>query len=314
MQKPLLSVLAVVGEERSRSVPMLEALAKQTIAGQMEVILVDVAPERAADLAPPFSLEVKVLRHPGSWDWGGARAVSVRIARAPVVAFLEDHTIPEPGWAEEIVLEFERAGPGTTAVCYAFINGSPDTWFYRSVFMAEYGSLAHPLPEGKPPSATANNIAYRRDMLLRLGKRLDDLLELDFFCQQVIGPEFRAVSAPRAIIAHQTNTHLKDLLSGHFGYARLFANRRLRHESWGLPKRLAGALSVPLLVPALRLKRLFMSLRGRSLAGDALLGLPVILLLYLAGSLGEAVGLLSRREFSAKEVVWLELIAPRAAR
>lgn len=211
-------------------------------------------------------------------------------------------------------LAFDRSGEDTTSICYAFTNGSPDTYFYRSVFMAEYGMLAFPLPEGAPPSATANNISYRREVLLSLGDKLDDLMELDFFCHQFLGKTFKAVSAPRAILAHQTNTYLKDLVVGHFGYARLFANRRLSHENWNLPKRILGILSVPLVVPVLRLKRLFVALRGRSLTRDAVLGLPVILLLYLAGSLGESVGLLLVGEFSARKIVWLELIARREPR
>ena len=314
MDAPSLSVLGIMGADRSRCAPLLNALAGQTIAGQMEVILVDVAPRDAPEIEIPPVLNVHVLRHPGSWDWGAARAAGVRRARAPVVAFLEDHTLPEPHWAEEVRRAFDKADESVMAFCYAFTNGSPDTWFYRSVFMAEYGALAHPLLEGEPPSAAANNIAYRRDTLLALGDKLDSLLELDFFLQKFIGPSFKAAAAPKALLAHQTNTHTRDLVVGHFGFARLFANRRLKHEDWSLPKRILGALSTPILVPALRLKRLFVALRGRRLTRDALLGLPVIAPLYLAGSLGESVGLLLGGEFSARGVVWLELIAPRASR
>ena len=314
METPSLSVLGIIGAERSRCTPLLNALSEQTILDKLEVILVDVAAQDVPDIIPPSGLNIQILRRPGSWDWGGSRAVTVRLAKAPIVAFLEDHTIPEPCWAEEVRLAFDRSDEDTTSICYAFTNGSPDTYFYRSVFMAEYGTLAHPLPEGTPPSATANNIAYRRQALLSLGDKLDDLLELDFFCHQFLGEKFKAVTAPRAILAHQTNTYLKDLVVGHFGYARLFANRRLSHEKWNFPKRILGALSVPLLVPLLRLKRLFAALRGRSLTRDAVLGLPVILLLFLAGSIGESVGLLQGGELSAEEIVWLELIAPRESR
>ncbi len=312
---PLLSVLAVVGAERSRFAPLVEALAGQTVAGQIEVILVDVAPEGVAGIEVPAGLDVRIVRRPGSWDWGAARAESVRRARAPVVAFLEDHTVPDRHWAEEVRGAFDSAGQNVIAFCYAFTNGSPDTWFYRSVFMTEYGPLAHPLPAGSPPSSAANNIAYRRESLLALGEELDELLELDFFLQNAMGPAFEAVAAPRALLAHQTNTHLRDLLVGHFEAARLFANRRLRHETWSLPKRLVAAASIPVLVPALRLKRLFSALRGRRrLARDAVLALPMVVTLYVAGALGEAVGLLLAGELSARRLMWLELVAPRERR
>jgi GT2 family glycosyltransferase len=314
VELPLLSILVIIGPERSRCIPLLKALAEQTISSQCEVILVDIATDDTPALIPPPGLEIHIIKQPGSYDWGGARAMAVRLAKAPIVAFLEDHTLPDLHWAEEIKYEFDRSSSAISAVCYAFTNGSPDTYFFRSVFMAEYGTLAHPLPAGEPPSATANNIAYRRNALLALGEKLDDLLELDFFCQKYMAADFKAVSAPRALVAHQTNTHLRDLIAGHFNYARLFSNRRLRHEKWNTPKRILGVFSIPVLVPLLRLKRLFMALRGRSLTCDAVSGLPIILLLYFVGSLGEALGLLEGGEFTAKEVVWLEIIAPRASR
>jgi len=311
VEQPLISVLAVFGAERSRNIPLLNALARQTIGGRMELVLVDVAPANAPSLDLPDGIDCRIIRRPGSWDWGAARAADVRAAGAPLVAFLEDHTVPSDRWAEEVLEQFERSDPDTTAICYAFTNGSPDTWFYRSVFMAEYGALAHPMDEGSPPSATANNIAYRRSALLELGEKLDDLLELDFFLQNHLGDRFKAVSAPRAILAHQTNSRLRDLVTGHFGYARLFASRRIRHEGWSMPKRLLGAVSVPILVPAIRLGRLFGALPGRGLAWDVVFGLPVIALLYLAGAAGESAGLLEGGAHSARDVVWLELEAPR---
>lgn len=306
--------MAITGQDRRRADGLLAALAGQTITSDIEAILIDVGSETLPDIIPPTGLRASILRRPGSDDWGAARADGVRQAQAPVVAFLEDHTLPTARWAEEVDRAFVRKDRDVAAACYAFTNGSPDTYFYRSVFMAEYGALAHPLPDGPAPTATANNIAYRRDVLLALGERLESLLEMDFFLHRFMGRDFRVLSVPRALLAHQTNTTLRDLMVGHFEYARFFANRRLRHETWNLPKRIVAAMAVPLLVPALRLKRLFSALRGRPLLRDALAGLPVILLLFVCGGFGEAWGLLRSGELSASRLIWLELSAPRAGR
>ncbi len=314
MKIPLLSVIAITGSDRGRADRLLAALAGQTASSDIEAIIIDLASGGSTEITPPDGIHTLILRRPGSGDWGGARADGVRQARAPLVAFLEDHTVPSPGWAGEVVRAFAGCGKDCTAICYAFTNGSPDTYFYRSVFMTEYGALAHPLSEGPAPTSTANNIAYRRDALLALGTRMDSLLEMDFFLQRVLGRDFRVLSAPAALLAHETNTGLRDLMLGHFEYARLFANRRLSHEQWGLAKRIAGTIAAPLLVPPLRLKRLLFALRGRPSMRDALAGLPVILLLYMCGALGEAWGLLRGGELSASRVIWLELTAPRAGR
>jgi hypothetical protein len=76
---------------------------------------------------------------------------------------------------------------------------------------------------------------------------------------------------------------------------------------------MAGAAAVPVLVPLLRLKRLFRALSGHPLRRDAAAGLPVILLLYVSGAFGEAWGLLRGSKITAAGLVWLELEAERAA-
>ena len=180
--------------------------------------------------------------------------------------------------------------------------------------MAEYGALAHPLPEGKPPSSTANNIAYRRDALLAHGQDLDALLEMDYFLQKAMKDTFRIVTAPRALVAHETNRYPRDLIRGHFLFAQLFANRRLQHEQWSVLKRLAVTPLVPVVVPLLRLKRLFQAVAGRPQLRDTAAGLPVILALYVSGALGEAWGLLRGGRLSAGNMVWFELEAERIAK
>ena len=205
--------------------------------------------------------------------------------RGKIAALWNHHTgVPSPGWAQAVCEAF-REDPEADAISYSFTNGSPDTYFYRSVFMAEYGALAHPLREGMAPAMAANNVAYRRDTLRKMSDALDSLLEIDYFLQKALGRGFRTVSAPRALLAHQTNRHLGDLLRGHFIYAQLFALRRLQFENWSLPKRLAGAAAVPVLVPLLRIKRLFQAVSGGPNVSRTMAALPVILLLYVPARL-----------------------------
>jgi hypothetical protein len=264
-------------------------------------------------LSFPKNLNVTLVDECTISDLGRARAEGVRRAHAPVIAFLEDHTIPDPRWAEEVCNAF-RASPFIKAVSYAFLNGSPDTYFYRSAFMAEYGVLAHPIREGIAPAAVSNNIAYRRDVLMAVGPSLDALIEIDYFLHREMGKDFQVATAPRALLSHQTNRRLRDLIQGHFYYARLFAARRLLFERWRPPKRIAAGFAVPILVPLLRIKRLFQVLSTGPHVPSALAALPVILLLYLAGALGETWGLLHRKAASVENLIWLELSSERIGR
>ena len=310
MSSPALTVVVITGKARDRIARLLDALAGQSIAGALEVVIVSLASsEPGIDL--PGGLDAVVANHPGSCDLGRARAEGVRRARAPLIAFLEDHTVPESRWAEQVCRTFQTL-PLITAVSYAFVNGSPDTYFYRSVFMAEYGALAHPLPEGGAPAMAANNVAYRREALTAFGAGLDALIEIDYFLQKAMGGNFQIAAAPLALLAHQTNRRLRDLVRGHFLYAQLFAHRRLQFERWSLPKRVVAAAAVPLLVPLLRIERLFQALAGGPNVSRAATALPVILILYLAGALGEAWGLLHGKG-PADSLVWLELESERIA-
>jgi len=307
-----LAVIVVVASVRERIERLVHALQTQSMASRMEVIFADIAADGAPELQPVAGVATTVVRLPDSRDVGHARAEALRRARAPVVAYLEDHTVPSPGWAAAVVATMRD--PQAVAAAYAFTNGSPDTWWYRSVFMVEYGSMAYPLPRTADGLMAANNVAYRREPLLALGDRLDALLEQDFFLQRAMGQDLRVVLAREAVLAHQTNTFVGELLRGHFEFGRFFAARRVQHEKWSLAKRLCAAPAVPLLVPLLRLGRMVRCLPGRSLWGTFLSALPAYALLYTCDALGEACGYLGGESVSPASLIWLELVAERARR
>jgi glycosyltransferase involved in cell wall biosynthesis len=309
MSLPILTVIVVTRNAQNRIAPLLKALAKQSLADELDVLIISIA-SAAPRLSSQEGLNVTLINRSDFQNLGHARAEGARRARSTLVAFLEDHALPDPYWAEAVYEAFRNA-PDMVAVSYSFLNGSPDTYFYRSVFMAEYGALAHPLREGIAPSLVANNVAYRRDPLLAVGTSLGALMEIDYFLQKAMSSDFKITTAPKALLAHQTNRHLGDLLKGHFHYAQLFAVRRVQFEGWSFPKRVVGAAAVPLLVPLLRIKRLFHAVGDPSKAARAAAALPIILLLYFAGALGEAWGLLRLQPDLAERLLWLELESER---
>jgi hypothetical protein len=308
--RPELSVIVVVASHRERSERLARALEMQSLAGRMEVIFADIAAAEAPPLQPVPGVTTEFVRLPGSQDLGHARAEGLRRARAPIVAYLEDHTAPAPGWAAAVLAAMQA--PQAIAAAYAFTNGSPDTWWYRAVFMVEYGSMAHPLPPTAKGMMAANNVAYRREPLLALGDRLDALLAHDFFLQKELGNALHVVPAPDALVAHQTNALVDELLRGHFEFGRFFGGRRARRENWSRAKRLCATPAAPVLVPWLRLARVVRGLPGRRLWVPFLSALPAYALLYTADALGEAWGYLRGETASDAPLIWLELEAERA--
>lgn len=98
----------------------LAALQKQTLAaGRFEIIVCDDGPSsqaravvREAVAAQPDGPSIHYLPITGTQGPAGARNQGWRHARAPLIAFTDDDTLPDPGW---LVAGLEAMAPGVDA-------------------------------------------------------------------------------------------------------------------------------------------------------------------------------------------------------
>ena len=138
MMRMSVIVIAHGGADNLR--PLLAALKAQTVASDLEIVLVGPEPARLfrdselADFAGVQRLQGTVI--PSSSQ---ARTKGVRAARAPVVAFVEDHCFPLPGWAEALL---ERHQEDWSGVGPVVLNGNPRTATSWSNYLIEYGEWA----------------------------------------------------------------------------------------------------------------------------------------------------------------------------
>ncbi len=300
-----LSVVVVIGDNRERAQRMIAALASQTQIDRMEVIFVDAASDRALALLLPPKPEVRVVRaEPGIMP-GRARFKGTEIARAPLIAYLEDHCYPEPEWASSILAAHQG---GWAAVGYTFTNGSPDTYLFRSIFLAEYGPWSHPHPGGPTWRLPGSNVSYKMSELLRFGERLADLLEMDYTLHESLrrgGKQF--CIATGALVAHESYARFAELLYCHFLFSRLQAARRARAFGWKAGRRLVLSLAVPIVLPWMQLYRAWKAFRRHSSFPAWLASIPVIYLIHQSESIGESLGLLfgagnCSRRFALREL------------
>jgi hypothetical protein len=312
MTSPQLSAVLVVGSQRARAQRVLEALAEQTAAASIEVVVVDLAPNDVPRLEP-LGLRVVYSSRPDIDRWGSARVAGVRQASGPIVAFIEDHCFPARNWAE-FVIEAHR-GPWA-AVGYAFTNANPESYVSRSSLLARYGQFVHPARRGPAHLVGGNNVSYKREVLLEFGPALEALLTIDFNLQEILAkrgvPMF--VEA-RALAAHQNFTSvISECRTGH-AYCRVLAARRAETQSWSTARRVTYGLGAPLGSPTIRLTRLLSGLRGRrELWRISAAGLPVIVVEYLADALGESLGYLVGAGASEREALRWELETDRTGR
>ena len=283
-----LSVVLVVGRQRARAQTVLDGIGAQQCAG-LETILIDLSPA-LPPLRVPAGLTVQKVQDPALRRLGAARIRAVHIARAPYIAYLEDHCTPQAGWAEALLQAF-AAGPWA-AVGYAFVNANPATWVSRSCMTADYGLWAVPHPDVEKQLLPGNNVAYRREILLGYRERLGSLLSPDFVMHERLRLDgHRLFLAGSAVAAHENPITLGFLLQANHYYCRILASQRASSRSWSRSRRWFYALSVPLGAPAIKLFRYLRAGADRpALLGPFATALPVILAAYLWSAIGEALG------------------------
>ncbi len=301
----LISVVMLAGASRANAQRTLHHVAKQTIRRQIELVVVDLAPEDVPAL-DTGGMNGVYLRRPDIKRWAIGKATGIRAANCAVVAFLEDHCRPAPKWAEKVLAAF--SGPWT-GVGYVFVNGSPDNYLSRAALMADYAPWAHPVKGGESRHMPGNNMAYRKQFLDSLEPGLEGIISVDFNVQELLLEQGgRMFVEPEAIAAHQCYSSLFELLAANFINVRVLAATRVRCRDWGIAMRLLAALAAPVIVPPLRIWRLLRMIRGRAGIWSRLAeGLPVVLLTYYSCAIGESVGYLFGAGGAEERLLYYEL-------
>ena len=306
---PDLSVVMIAGAQRARAQRTADAIAAQATDASIELVVVDVAPE-PAPLRLPESIRSRCIEASGSAAWGALRAAGARVAAAPVVAFLEDHCLPQAGWAAALI---EAHREGWAAVGYAFMPANPGRWRSRATLIAEYGFWADPVNGGRATILPGNNISYQRALLLSLDNELDAVLGVDDNLHRRFAARgLESGIATQARVAHQELVGIGTTAKANFDYGRVLASARRIDEGWSLERRLLYAAAAPLGAPALRAVRLLGSLRGRQpLWAQVVAAGPAIAAIWMANAIGQAAGSLFGPGRAARRLVDWELTAER---
>ena len=285
----------------------------------MEIVIADTASSSYPRLSlHPGGVPTVYLNFSADEQWGDVRASAVRSASGSLVAFVEDHSIPLPTWAEAII----RASSGPwVAAGYAFLNANPGKdsgwkgYLSRSGFIADYGVWAHPVPAGSIQHMPCNNVAYRREALLELGDPLGGMFHSDFVLHEHFARAGKSMDIIRdAIVAHQNHESLGILLEGNFAHCRVIGASRVVEGHWGWPRRLVYGLAVPIAVPFMKLGRLLrVQMRRRALWGTTLAALPVAAAVFVWSAFGESMGYLFGFGNSVERFQQIEVSTPRSA-
>ncbi len=288
-----LSVVLVTPDGYAEIEATVRSLRAQTIARRVELVVVAPTASRvripdahAADMHGLRVVEIGPLT-----SLAAARAGAVHHATAPVVAFAEDHSFPEPGWAAALVAAHAR---GYTGVAPEMKNGNPVSGLSWAAMFLHFGGAVEPGDgfEADYPAAS-HNMSYRRDVLLELGDGLGDLMLAELFLHEALRARgHRLWVEPMACTRHVNISRLLPALRHAWLGGRLYGGLRIGFGTWTLSRRVLYAGGSPL-IPLLRLRRVVPEMR-RTKSGRATLprALAPMIVILAAHALGEAAGYL----------------------
>jgi glycosyltransferase involved in cell wall biosynthesis len=185
-----------------------------------------------------------------------ARAAGVLQANAPVIAFVEDHSYPAPGWAEALIRAHKQPW---AAVGPVMCNANPEKRISWADMLISYGRWLDPAPEGVIDFLPGHNSSYKRALLLGYGPALEKMLEAESVLHWDLGAKgYSLYLTPAAKTFHLNFERLFPWLSVQFYAGRLFASRRAK--DWSFLRRLIYFILSPL-IPWVRLFRIIRELR-----------------------------------------------------
>jgi hypothetical protein len=282
---PELSVIVLVPDVFATVSRVVGHLAEQDACREIEAVFVG---------PRGFTVPDAAVARFGSWQvvpverWQStaeARASGVWKARAPIVAFVEDHCFPTAGWARALIdahLEQDWAGVGPV-----ILNANPSSTVSWANLLIEYGPWLHPCQAGVVRHMPGHNSSYKRARLLPYGDALPTVLEAESVLHWDLERQGHHVALePRARSRHENFTRVLPSLRLRFFSGRLFAGNRSR--GWSFSRRVLYAMGSTAL-PMLRTWRAYGDARrvaGRS--GPWVV--PTAFLLLVADALGEAAG------------------------
>lgn len=282
---------------------VIQCLDSQTIRDRIELIVVASAEEHLGENGLPESRgfhSIKAIHVGPIENVDRALAHGVRAAKAPVVALLEDHAFPEANWAE-VLVEAHR-GPWA-AVGTNVTNGNPSRALSWANMLIAYGSWLSLEESAEVETFSRHNCAYKRDVLLTLGSRLDDMLVRGGGLVEALqdaGQRFYVEA--RSSVAHVNPSRLQSTAHLRFNAGRLYGARRA--GGWPFAKRLLFAG----LAPPLRLQKIVRRAWGKRRAVPRR---PSIAFAFLASllldGLGETMGYLAGPGRAGEELAVFEM-------
>ena len=230
---PSVSVVIVPGNQRERATRSLASVLDQEGIERAEVDPPRCGQRRVAAASSQRRGRLcGSLPGPQRGTYGELRAEGTRLARAPIVAFLEEHAIGLPGWLAAIE---ESLASGEYCGASGEVHPlNPGSGISDAVALMNYARWLPPLSERGPSTlVVGHNAAYRRDDLLAFGDALEQLLSCEVVLQWELGARGRRfLINPEIRLAHLNETTISAICKGYYLWNVSFGAEWARQDGW----------------------------------------------------------------------------------
>lgn len=288
--RPRLTVIAVTRDCYETLRTTVRHLAAQTIHQRIELLIC--APSRHElqldeDEMRPFH-SFRIFESGHNHTIVEAKIPAVHAARAPLVIFAEDHSFPEPTWAEQLVAAHEQ---GAVAAAPQIRNANPQSMMSWADLFLGFGPWVEPRPSGPISRLPWHNSAYDHEVLMSLGDDLGAMIENEGLLHERLRAEGKPMYLVESRTRHVNVTRPSSFCSVHYNGGRTFGAGRARSGRWKLAQRMVHVLAAPL-VPIIRLRSSLRDVKQCGRTRELVPGiLPFLILGLCCHALGEAVGI-----------------------
>jgi hypothetical protein len=287
---PALSVILPTTDDFSTVRLTVKALREQTARSRIELVIVSPVEDPGVITDEVVGFARVTIVNAGPLEMSNvARVAGIRAASAPIVALAEDHSFPDPDWADALIAAHEA---GWAVVGPAVVNANPRSMVSWSNLLLEYSPWLEGTARGTMDDLPGHNSAYRRDLLLAFGDRLEELFEVEAVIQRELrGAGHRMLLEPAARTNHLNFSKVSSSLKLRFHAGRSFAGHRTM--GWSAAKRIAYIAGAPL-IPVIRFRRI-LGLLQHSKTYSRLLPrvIPMLCVALAVDGFGELVGYIS---------------------
>jgi hypothetical protein len=285
-----MSVVLVTPDTYENIRKVVNHLREQTVKDRLEIIIVSPSVEmlNVDDSQLKDFNHIQLIEVGAFSSTGEAITAGIRKASAPVVAFCEEHSYPDAGWAAALIEAHQK--PWAAVGC-VLCNANPDSLISWSNIYMDFGPCVDPAKGGEATFLAPHHISYKREILSRYGPDLPYMYEIEsVLCNDLLEKGYRLYLEPRSKRKHVNITRLSSYIRAQFIGGRIFGAIRARHFRWSIFRRALYIVGSPL-IPLLRLWRTTKEISRTGRKGELMPQiLPALIIGLVSSAIGEVCG------------------------